>query len=122
VSTTGKAAHIFSAREGGPRGTGDLSFEARQAIDNGIWLCADHADYIDKNNGSEYPAPTLHAFRRMHEDKIRRERGAISGRTGWIHSMHIDRSPIFRAPVDIQFSKVTVLHGDNGSGKTALCD
>jgi energy-coupling factor transporter ATP-binding protein EcfA2 len=122
VSTTGKASHIFSAREGGPRGTGGLSFEQRQDIDNGIWLCAHHADEIDKDNGVGYPASTLHAFRRVHEERIRSERGAISGATGWIHCLSVQCAPVFRTPFEIQFGKVTVLHGGNGSGKTALCD
>ena len=122
VSTTGKASHIFSARDGGPRGTGGLSFEQRQDIDNGIWLCAHHADEIDKDNGAGYPASTLHAFRRVHEEKIRSERVAISGGIGWIHSLLVQCAPVFRTPLEIQFGKVTVLYGANGSGKTALCD
>jgi hypothetical protein len=122
VATTGKAAHIYSASDGGPRGTGGLSFEERQHIDNAIWLCAEHADRIDKNNGAEFPVPTLRAYKRMHEEKIRCEGGGIGLKTGWIHSLSIDRAPVFRTPVEIQFGKVTVLHGDNGSGKTALCD
>jgi hypothetical protein len=36
--------------------------------------------------------------------------------------MSIDQAPVFRTPLEIEFGKVTVLHGDNGSGKTALCD
>jgi len=122
VATTGKAAHIYSASEGGPRGTGGLSFHERQGIDNAIWLCAVHAERVDKNNGTEFPASTLKAYRRMHEEKIRSEGGAIKPRTGWIHSLSIDRAPVFRAPVEIQFGKVTILQGDNSSGKTALCD
>jgi hypothetical protein len=122
VATTGKAAHIFSARDGGPRGSGGLSFEERQRIDNAIWLCAEHAERIDKNNGSEFPAPTLKAYKLMHEEKVRCEQGGIRLKTGWIHSMSIDSAPIFRTPLEIQFGKVTVLHGDNRSGKTALCD
>ena len=122
VATTGKAAHIYSARDGGPRGAGGLSFEERQRIDNAIWLCAEHAERIDKNNGAEFPAPTLKAYKRMHEEKIRCERGGIGLKTGWIHSLSIDRAPVFRTPVEIEFGKVTVLHGDNSSGKTALCD
>jgi hypothetical protein len=122
VATTGKAAHIFSARDGGPRGSGGLSFAERQRIDNGIWLCAEHAERIDKNNGSEFPAPTLKAYKLMHEEKIRCEQGGIRLKTGWIHSMSVDHAPVFRTAFEIQFGKVTVLHGDNGSGKAALCD
>ncbi len=120
--TTGIAAHIFSAQDNGPRGSGGLSFESRQSIENAIWLCAEHASRIDKNNGMEFPASTLLSYKRIHEEKIRHERDGIAAKTGWIHSLAIDRAPIFRTPTELQFGKVTVLHGDNDSGKTALCD
>gem|GEM_PF-745712 len=122
IATTGKAAHIYSARDGGPRGSGGLSFEQRRSIGNAIWLCAEHAERIDKNNGSEFPASTLKAYKRMHEEKIRCEAGGIGLKAGWIHSLRIDRAPVFRTPAEIQFGKVTVLHGGNDSGKTAICD
>ncbi len=120
--TTGIAAHIFSAQDNGPRGSGGLSFEARQSIENAIWLCAEHAIRIDKNNGMEFPASSLYAYKRIHEEKNRRERDGIAAKIGWIHSLAIDRAPIFRTPAEFQFGKVTVLKGDNQSGKTALCD
>ena len=120
--TTGIAAHIYSATDDGPRGPGGFSFNERQGIDNAIWLCAEHASRIDKNNGVEFSASTLQAYKRMHEEKIRRERDGIGAKTGWIHSISLDQAPIFRTPAEIEFGKVTVLHGDNDSGKTALCD
>ena len=122
VAVTGKAAHIYSAGEAGPRGSGGLSFTERQQINNGIWLCAEHADQIDKNNGAAYPAEMLKTYKLMHEQKIKQERGGISQKIGWLHSISIDKGPIFRTPAEITFGKVTVLHGSNGSGKTALCD
>jgi hypothetical protein len=120
--TTGIAAHIYSAQDNGPRGSGGLSFVARQSIDNAIWLCAEHASRIDKNDGIEFPASTLREYKRIHEEKIRRERDGIAAKTCWIHSLALHQAPIFRTPAEIQFGKVTVLHGDNHSGKTALCD
>lgn len=120
--TTGVAAHIYSARDDGPRGSGGLSFEQRQSIDNAIWLCSEHAARIDKNNGIGFPAPMLKAYKRMQEEKIRYERDGIGSKVGWIHSISIDQGPVFHTPAEIQFGKVTVLHGNNDSGKTALCD
>jgi hypothetical protein len=120
--TTGIAAHILSAADNGPRGTGGLSFGARQGIDNAIWLCADHASRIDKNNGADFPASTLRTYKRIHEEKIRLLRDGIAAKTGWIHSLLLNQAPIFRTPAEIEFGKVTILHGDNDSGKTALCD
>lgn len=122
IAATGSACHIFSARDGGPRGTGGLTFQERQHPDNGIWLCAIHAQRIDKNNGIEFPFALLKAYKRLHEEKLRREANEGRSAVGWIHSVRIDDAPIFRTPAEIQFGKVTVIEGGNGSGKTALLD
>jgi hypothetical protein len=119
---TGIAAHIYSAAEDGPRGSGGLSFEDRQHINNAMWLCADHAARIDKNDGLEFSPATLKMYKRMHEEKISRERDGGGSKIGWIHSLYIDRAPVFRPPTEIQFGKVTILLGNNRSGKTAICD
>ncbi|MFN0104137.1 MAG: hypothetical protein ACKV2U_18890 [Bryobacteraceae bacterium] len=96
--------------------------EQRQEITNAIWLCAQHADLIDKNNGGEFPAATLRAYKVIHEESLRCEGGGLWQKAGWVHSMSLARAPIFRTPADMQFGKVTVIHGGNDSGKTALCD
>lgn len=44
---TGVAAHICAAAEGGPRYDSTMSKETRKSIDNGIWLCCNHARIID---------------------------------------------------------------------------
>jgi len=119
--TTGIAAHIFSAGDG-PRGTGALSFEQRQRVENGIWLCSNHAGRIDKNDGIDFPASLLRSYKRLHEEKIIRERDGLSTGTGWVHSLHVERGPVFRTPMQIEFGKVTILVGGNRSGKTAICD
>src|SRR5664279_5704365 len=53
----GKAAHICAAALGGPRYDATMSEEERKAISNGIFLCSNCADLIDKNNGADF-APT----------------------------------------------------------------
>jgi hypothetical protein len=45
----GKAAHITAAAPGGPRYNALLSPQQRKHADNGIWLCANHADEVDSN-------------------------------------------------------------------------
>jgi energy-coupling factor transporter ATP-binding protein EcfA2 len=117
----GKAAHIYSAAEGGPRGTGGLSFEQRRSIENGLWLCGIHADLIDKNHGLDYPANLLLRYKSLHEERVRRERDGISARVGWIHSLECFSSPVLRSPAQIVLGKLTVLHGGNGSGKSSIC-
>lgn len=66
----GKAAHI-SAAAPGPGARRYLSTttpEQRKHIDNAIWLCADHADLIDKDEVT-YTIDLLKEMRREHEAK-----------------------------------------------------
>ena len=75
VTTTGVASHIFSAAPGGPRGQGGLSKEDLSSLLNAIWLCATHADVVDKNRGAQYPPSLLLSFKDAHEARIVREQG-----------------------------------------------
>ncbi len=63
----GKAAHICAAAPGGPRYYPEMSPEDRCAITNGIFLCSNCADLIDKNNGADFPAARLHEWKVIHE-------------------------------------------------------
>ena len=49
VTNIGKAAHISAASPGGPRYDESMTPEQRKSFENGIWLCANHADEIDKD-------------------------------------------------------------------------
>ncbi|MCZ7486054.1 hypothetical protein [Rhizobium rhizogenes] len=46
---TGHAAHIRAASPGGPRYEGLQSSEERRSIENGIWLCRECGDIVDKD-------------------------------------------------------------------------
>jgi len=48
----GEAAHITAASEGGPRYDSYLKPGQRTNIENGIWLCSNCADLIDKDAGN----------------------------------------------------------------------
>ena len=48
----GKAAHITAAAKGGPRYDPTLTALERRSIQNGIWLCAIHADLVDKDEAA----------------------------------------------------------------------
>jgi hypothetical protein len=77
VSMTGKAAHIHAAAPGGRRYLASMTPEERADIANGIWLCAHHADLIDKDEIT-YTADMLRAMKREHEaDCDRRHRDAL---------------------------------------------
>lgn len=120
--SVGVAAHIYSAAPGGPRGTGGLTAEERASSDNAIWLCALHAALIDKNQGADYPAGTLISYKALHESRIARELQGGSTHFGWIDSLHVHTSPLFEGSPRIELGKLTLLIGDNGVGKTAICE
>jgi len=66
----GKAAHIAAAAEGGPRFEKSMSSEERKSIDNGIFLCSNCADMIDKNNGIDFSVELLHDWKITHDSRV----------------------------------------------------
>lgn len=63
----GKGAHICAASSGGPRFDPNMSPEDRKSINNGIFLCSNCADMIDKNGGMDYPVDQLREWKTQHE-------------------------------------------------------
>jgi hypothetical protein len=73
----GKAAHIHAAAPGGRRYLAAMSREERSHITNAIWLCATHADLIDRDEVT-YTADVLQAMKSEHEANCAaRQRSAI---------------------------------------------
>lgn len=68
VTKIGEAAHICGAApgRGSRRYDASMTAEARADINNAIWLCADHAKLIDRDEVT-YSAETLRAMKREHE-------------------------------------------------------
>ena len=66
----GKAAHITAAAEGGPRFDSSISSSERKSIDNGIFLCSNCAEMIDKNMGIDFPVVLLHEWKGSHESWV----------------------------------------------------
>ena len=64
----GKAAHITAAAEGGPRFDSMMSSAERKSIDNGIFLCSNCADMIDKNMGADFSIKLLKEWKSTHLD------------------------------------------------------
>lgn len=122
VESTGVAAHIFPASPSGPRKVKGLSPAERKSPENGIWLCAEHARLIDPNNGEKYPGVLLQTYKALHEANIAREKGGIYSPIGWFQELVIEKSPIFLQATMLRFGKVTLVIGDNCTGKTALCE
>lgn len=117
-ASIGVAAHIFSAATRGPRGPGFGSDHSRRTVENGIWLCADHSRLIDANRGDRYPPGVLKRFRYRHEARIDMELGHRP--LGWIEELRIHRSSVFAPNSRLRLSKLTLIVGDNGTGKTFL--
>src|SRR5262245_7344471 len=64
----GKASHITAASPEGPRYDPTLSSEQRSHADNGIWLCSECADRVDKKeNEPAYPVELLRHWKTFHE-------------------------------------------------------
>jgi len=66
----GKAAHIAAASEGGPRYDPNMSSEERKSINNGIFLCGNCADMIDKNKGIDFSVELLKKWKSDHESWV----------------------------------------------------
>ncbi|WP_035210657.1 HNH endonuclease [Acidithiobacillus thiooxidans] len=80
VNMIGKAAHIHAAAPGpgARRYLASMSREERTHINNAIWLCATHADLIDRDEVT-YTADMLRAMKSDHEAKCaERQRNALS--------------------------------------------
>lgn len=121
-SRTGRAAHIYAAAGGGPRGQSGLTPEELAAATNAIWLCTEHAAEVDNNDGIDFPATTLLSFKALHEARMSLERGGLYPPIGWIHEVRVDKAPIFDRPQMVRLAKLNLFYGNNGSGKSALID
>jgi hypothetical protein len=66
---TGHGAHICAASPGGPRYDPAQNAEERGAADNGIWLCRECGDIVDKDEGG-YSVAELRAWKRNHDAMI----------------------------------------------------
>ncbi|MPQ72651.1 hypothetical protein [Acetobacter senegalensis] len=80
VNMIGKAAHIHAAASGpgARRYLASMTHNERTHITNAIWLCATHADLIDRDEVT-YTADVLRAMKSEHEAKCaERQRNALS--------------------------------------------
>lgn len=66
---TGHAAHICAASEVGPRFDAGQTEEERRSAANGIWLCRECGDIVDKDEAG-YSVALLHGWKRTHDAMI----------------------------------------------------
>ena len=70
----GKAAHITAASEGGPRYDQNMTPEERKSLKNGIWLCSNCHDKVDRDD-ERYSTKYLHELKREAENSARKLQG-----------------------------------------------
>lgn len=66
----GRASHICAAAEGGPRFDAVMTSDERRSASNGIFLCSNCADMIDKNSGLDFSAVRLRRWKDDHEQWV----------------------------------------------------
>lgn len=120
----GEGAHITAAAEGGPRYDAALTPRERASAANGIWLCCNHAHYIDVASDL-ISAELLHEWKKQHEADVRD--GKVNESNVRYHTVcrRIKEVAIcgigsFKKPTTIRLGRVSFLQGDNGVGKTAV--
>lgn len=69
ATLVGIAAHITAASPGGPRYDGNLTEDQRRSIQNGIWLCANCALIIDKDE-KKYTKSLLEEWKNISESQV----------------------------------------------------
>lgn len=123
ISSTGEAAHIYSASKDGPRGQHNLSVDKLKSLDNGIWMCKNHARLIDTNSGDGFSVEQLHSWKYLHEEKIKKHQGRLHRNISWVNSIEIAKSTIFKCSQKIILGKITYIVGkENASGKATLLE
>lgn len=108
-SITGRAAHITAAAENGPRYDPDLTPTERKSADNGIWLCADCADMIDKNKGAGFSCELIRSWKARAEQEVSNASllRATAARPAWLDKL---RTPHYvNVPRVLHLSEATAL-------------
>ena len=77
ATNIGQAAHISAAAEGGPRYNPSMTPEYRSSIKNGLWLCSNCHDKVDRNVET-YSVTVLKELKTQAEARAREELGVPS--------------------------------------------
>ena len=80
ATNIGQAAHIAAAAVGGPRYDEKMDAEERSSISNGIWLCSNCHDKVDRNVDS-YTTADLRRMKKEAELRARKDLGV-----SWSHT------------------------------------
>lgn len=118
----GVACHIYSASKNGPRGQGGMSAGFISSEQNGIWCCQYHGGLIDKDNGRDYPAELLFAWKELAEARVRKQMNDLPSPLGWVDSIELTNFSVLKSPPKIKLFRYTLMWGRHISGKTSLLE
>ncbi|MCJ9668965.1 MULTISPECIES: AAA family ATPase [unclassified Neorhizobium] len=122
LSMVGVGAHITAASKKGPSYDEKLSSEERADVHNGVWMCQTHAKLID-DNASKHTAPELRRWKTQHEEWVfRRVANSPAHPHAGISVLRLSNVGPFRQRTELKLGRVTVVAGDNGTGKSTLCE
>jgi hypothetical protein len=114
----GKAAHITAAASYGPRYDPTLTEGERTSAKNGIHLCANCADLIDKNDGRDYPAHKLEEWKMIHDEWLRNQHNHNNAQRREINkyiSPYFTRDIIYPFKPEERASGLIIVPTDNSS-------
>ncbi|WP_338769540.1 ATP-binding cassette domain-containing protein [Bernardetia sp. ABR2-2B] len=122
VNSTGVAAHISGASDGrgSRRYDPQISHEERKSIENGIWLCSEHANYIDRDE-FKYSTEKLLSIKKEHEKQISLKHEGLDIKNGSLYEIEVNNICLFNSNIKIRLKKNNVFIGNNGTGKSTLC-
>lgn len=87
ATNIGQAAHIAAAAVKGPRYVEEMSPEERSSITNGIWLCSNCHDKVDRNVDT-YTIAILKDLKEKAENKAKLELGVATSSTRPVNTIH----------------------------------
>ncbi len=74
-------AHIAAAAPGGPRYDKSMKSEERSSATNGMWMCSNCHDLIDRDPVA-YPTKTLYEIKKSAEARVRKDLGVPTYQVG----------------------------------------
>jgi hypothetical protein len=109
----GKASHITAAAAGGPRYDQSLTSEQRSSADDGIWLCAECADRVDKiENEAAFPVELLRKWKLFHESSTGTDMASVSNRRRYpLRRLSITDFSGIHGEVHVDFGALTISYG-----------
>ena len=108
----GQGAHIAAAAPLGPRYDPKMKAEERSSATNGMWLCSNCHDIIDRDV-KEYPTTKLKKMKREAEERARREVGVARDSKGTSKDGDLMAGVSAATIVEIRIHKATLAQLNN---------